>query len=155
MIKLIIDTRTNTIFNTFEFSGTGAKADDYILGWTDTEGECILPEGFLIQEVDDFSITEMLPAKDGCRTEFRYDFATETVYELYIIEPYLVISKITELTNRLNSTDYKVIKAYEASLIGGAVPYNFNQVHAERQAIRDKINELEGLLNREELKGEY
>lgn len=149
MIQLIIDTSTNTIFNTFELLGRGPKVEDYILSWTNVKGECLLPPGFRIEEVEDFALEKKLPEKDGFRTEFRFDFSTRKVYELYIAEPYLIESKIAELTDRLNSTDYKVIKAYESSLIGEAVPYDFNEVHAERQMLRDKINELKGLLNEE------
>lgn len=149
MIKLIIDTSTNTIFNSFEYSGEGPRAEDYILSWTSVKGECVVPPGFWIEEVDDFCIEKRLPAKDGFRTEFRYDFSTKAVYELYIVESYLITGKISELTQELSTTDYKVIKAYEASLVGEPVPYDFTEVHAKRQALRDKINELENLLKQE------
>lgn len=45
--------------------------------------------------------------------------------------------------NKLSETDYKVIKCYEYSLIGLELPYNMEEVHAEREAIREKIRELE------------
>lgn len=51
--------------------------------------------------------------------------------------------KINRLKQALTDTDYKVLKCYEASLIGSALPYDINSVHSERQALRDKINELE------------
>jgi hypothetical protein len=45
--------------------------------------------------------------------------------------------------NKLTETDYKVIKCYEYSLIGLELPYDMEEVHAEREAIREKIRELE------------
>ena len=49
--------------------------------------------------------------------------------------------------NKLTETDYKVIKCYEYSLIGLELPYNVEEVHAEREAIREKIRELEEKLS--------
>ena len=62
-----------------------------------------------------------------------------------IPEPETDISaQISELKAQLESTDYKIIKCSEAQLIGEELPYDIMALHAERQALRDKINELEG-----------
>lgn len=53
-------------------------------------------------------------------------------------------TRITELQKQLYDTDYKVIKCYEYSLIGLELPYDMETLHAERQVIRDEINNLEG-----------
>lgn len=55
-------------------------------------------------------------------------------------------NRINYLKSKLTDTDYKIIKAYEAQLVDGAVTYDFEQVHAERQKMRDEINELETIL---------
>jgi hypothetical protein len=52
-------------------------------------------------------------------------------------------AQIDELKVQLASSDYKVIKCMEAQLAGEEMPYDIEAIHAERQAIRDKINELE------------
>lgn len=52
-------------------------------------------------------------------------------------------TRIAELKEQLNSTDYKIIKCSECSLAGIDLPYDITELHAERQALRDKINELE------------
>ena len=39
--------------------------------------------------------------------------------------------------------DYKIIKCYEASLMGKEVPYDAKALIAERQTVRDKINALQ------------
>ena len=51
--------------------------------------------------------------------------------------------RITELKGQLNSTDYKIIKCSECSLAGMELPYDIAELHAQRQALRDEINELE------------
>jgi hypothetical protein len=51
--------------------------------------------------------------------------------------------QITSLKEELSSTDYKIIKCSEAQLVGEEIPYDIVALHTERQAIRDKINELE------------
>lgn len=50
--------------------------------------------------------------------------------------------KIEDLKKSLNDTDYKIIKCYEYSLVGKELPYNIEELHAERQLLRDEINEL-------------
>lgn len=53
------------------------------------------------------------------------------------------ISKISELKDLLNNTDYQIIKCYEAQLLNEEMPYNLQELLAERKAWRDKINTLE------------
>lgn len=52
-------------------------------------------------------------------------------------------ARIAELKSQLNSTDYKIIKCSECSLAGEELPYDVAELHAQRQALRDEINELE------------
>jgi len=52
--------------------------------------------------------------------------------------------RITALKAELDSTDYKIIKCSECSLAGIELPYDVVALHAQRQAIRDEINQLEG-----------
>lgn len=51
--------------------------------------------------------------------------------------------EIAELKSRLTETDYKIIKCVEYQLAGLEAPYDIAELHAERQALRDRINELE------------
>ncbi len=51
--------------------------------------------------------------------------------------------EIARLKQELTDSDYKVIKCYEAQLLGKEQPYDIKTVSADRQTIRDKINELE------------
>lgn len=46
----------------------------------------------------------------------------------------------------LKNGDYKAIKCMEARLTGNELPYNIEELTAERNAIRAEINELEAKL---------
>lgn len=53
-------------------------------------------------------------------------------------------AEVEELKMQLAESDYKVIKIAECVACGLPLPYDAEQLHSERQAIRDRINELEG-----------
>ena len=55
----------------------------------------------------------------------------------------LLLSEIERLKSELQESDYKVIKCAEALTIGAEMPYDVASLHTVRQALRDKINELE------------
>lgn len=52
--------------------------------------------------------------------------------------------RIDELKAQLDGTDYKIIKCSECQLAGVEMPYDVVALHAERQALRDEINRLQG-----------
>ena len=54
-----------------------------------------------------------------------------------------LILDIESLKSELQDSDYKVIKCAEALTIGAEMPYDVASLHTVRQALRDKINELE------------
>lgn len=59
--------------------------------------------------------------------------------------------EIINLQSSLSATvspigDWKVVKTYEARLLGNDDPYDTEQLIADRQAIRDKINALQAEL---------
>ena len=51
--------------------------------------------------------------------------------------------EIERLKSELQESDYKVIKCAEAMCLNAELPYNMTALHKGRQALRDKINELE------------
>ena len=55
----------------------------------------------------------------------------------------LLLSEIERLKSELQESDYKVIKGAEAMAVGAGMPYDVASLHKVRQALRDKINELE------------
>lgn len=52
-------------------------------------------------------------------------------------------AQINDLKDRIAASDYKIIKTYEYALLGEQTEYDIEEVHAERQALRDQINTLE------------
>ena len=44
--------------------------------------------------------------------------------------------------------DWKVIKVYEARMLGKEDPYDIEKLAAERQAVRDRINEIQNELKK-------
>ena len=58
--------------------------------------------------------------------------------------------QIRNLECDLTASDYKVIKCYEYSLTGEELPYDIEQLHTERQLIRDEINVLKERLKEQE-----
>lgn len=50
------------------------------------------------------------------------------------------------MESQLSSSDYKVIKCAEAQAAELPLPYDINTLHAERQAMRDRINEIDAEL---------
>ena len=53
------------------------------------------------------------------------------------------LSEIERLKSELQESDYKITKIAEAMSIGAELPYDAKALHKERQALRDRINELE------------
>ena len=51
--------------------------------------------------------------------------------------------QISDLKATLEQSDYKIIKCQEYAFIGLELPYDVEALHAERQSLRDQINELE------------
>lgn len=94
---------------------------------------------------------EPLPDKEGYKVRF---IDSEWIYEeIPQPEPYvptpeeLIQQEVFELKAQLSQTDYKIIKCSEYSLNGQELPYDIAQLHADRQALRDRINELENQIN--------
>lgn len=85
-------------------------------------------------QVEDGFIVRVMPYDAGERISFRYEKVEDTQKEE---------REIKALKSSIEASDYKVIKCYEASLMGEELPYNIEELHKERQLIRNRINELE------------
>lgn len=82
-------------------------------------------------------IVRVTPFDAGDRISYRYN----TVFDTQKVR-----RGIEGLKAQLTEDDYKIIKCYEASLLGNELPYDITTLHRSRQSIRDRINELEELL---------
>lgn len=58
--------------------------------------------------------------------------------------------EIRNLECDLRASDYEVIKAYEYEKCGIKAPYDMESIHKERQAKRDRINEIQAQLKKME-----
>lgn len=65
-------------------------------------------------------------------------------------EKEIMEQQIRNLECDLTASDYKIIKCYEYSLVGEELPYDIEQLHIERQSIRDEINVLKERLKEQE-----
>ena len=54
------------------------------------------------------------------------------------------LAEVENLKMQLAESDYKVIKIAECVACNLPMPYDAEALHSERQALRDRINELEG-----------
>ena len=62
-------------------------------------------------------------------------------------------AELAELMSGLSANtspigDWKVIKVYEARMLGKEDPYDMEELAAERQAARDRINEIQNELKK-------
>lgn len=51
------------------------------------------------------------------------------------------------LMQTLSKGDYKIIKCAEAQIVGAEMPYDAAALHSERQALRDRLNEIDAELS--------
>lgn len=65
------------------------------------------------------------------------------VYEPVTIPAEDVVPEDDRVMSELAEGDYKVIKCMEAFLCGEPMPYDISLLHAERQALRNIINNAE------------
>lgn len=78
------------------------------------------------------------------KNPFKLSMPVVTTQGGYTLEDLKTKFVIDELKKKITATDYKVIKCHEYALVGKPLPYDIEALHAERQALRDRINELEG-----------
>lgn len=102
------------------------------LGWKPVD---LIDESRMIAE-EGYSI-EISPYDTGERISYRY---------IKTFDRKEVNNKIQNLKKQLSNDDYKITKCYEASLLKEPLPYNVIELHALRNELRAKINELEELL---------
>lgn len=78
------------------------------------------------------------------KEKFAWTDADLEEVQMYVLNPEKSTSQqIAELKAKLSATDYKVIKCSECQLLGQEMPYDVGALHAERQEIRNQINQLE------------
>ena len=105
------------------------------------DGWAVIPENMKLPAMFPFVDNEV---KNGIVTSMVAGIVPDAVESKPTVK-----QQIEALKQQLSSTDYKIIKCSEAQLLGEELPYDIASLHAERQALRDKINELEQQLESE------
>lgn len=59
------------------------------------------------------------------------------------------LAEIESLKAQLAESDFMVIKDWEAEKLGLPLPYSPEEIHAVKQPLRDRINQLESEVNHE------
>ena len=102
-------------------------------GWKPVD---LIDENMMIAE--EFYCIIPIPYDTGERISYQYEKT---------LDRKAIKTKIQALKNELLSDDYKIIKCYEASLVGEPFPYDIEKLRLVRQSIRDEINYLENVLS--------
>lgn len=105
-----------------EYNYVYQKIDEFTVILT-TDPDDIYVEPEITEDAVDFSAVELSEAQ-------------KRVFQINI--------EIDNLRKMIADSDYKIIKAYEYSMVGiEEPPYDIVKLHEDRQALRDRINELE------------
>ena len=99
----------------------------------------------LWKPVDLINDDEMICDEENCMIRpIPYDAGDHISYRYDKIPDFQKVkNSIRSLKEQLTDDDYKVIKCYEASLVGEQLPYDIQELHTQRQTIREQINALE------------
>lgn len=91
-----------------------------------------------------FVETEMPATEEGV-IPYNYSRGYNVVDGKVVVEwkAYPNYEAIAALKDKLTSSDYKIIKCYEATLAKEELPYDIGELRSERQEIRNEINRLE------------
>ena len=141
-MDIIIDKETGYIVNPETL--TKGENLDILNIFRNIEGNIVIPPYLEVVEMDE---TRSDPDKPYHYKHYYY--INDVVECRYILSADLIEKEIDRLKKELSDSDYIVIKSYEATMIGQSVEYNMDEIHISRQKLRDKINELEELLNQE------
>lgn len=93
----------------------------------------------------EFIFSDKPETGEGEKAVVSFDERDDKIYQVWTIETDVDYYQqlIDEKKALLAASDYKIIKSYEAQLVGNELPYDIEKLSIERQALRDEINDLE------------
>lgn len=141
-MNIVIDKRTGYIVNPETL--TEEVNLDFLNNFKNFEGDIVIPPHLEVIEIN-----EIRSDPDKPYHYKHYYYINDVVECRYILSTDLIEKEIDRLKKVLSDSDYIVIKSYEATMIGEPVEYDMGEIHVSRQELRNKINELEELLNQE------
>lgn len=96
------------------------------------------------KSMSDIPYPEQEDGQDECYYVNRYEERESEIVQIWEeTAPPASTVDVRQLKAQLAQSDYKIIKCAEYQLASLPLPYEIAQIHAERQAIRDQINEVE------------
>ncbi len=98
-----------------------------------------------LEQMSHFVESEMPELEDFDVAAPYYEEIKGVIYQMWEIQhndAHLISEEIEKAKEELEASDYKVIKCNEADLLKETPPYDIRKLHKERQALRDRINEL-------------
>lgn len=143
-MDIIVDKRTGYIVNPETL--TMGENLDILNIFRNIDGKIVIPS-----HLEVININNIRSDPDRPFHYKHYYYVDGEVECRYMLSTDLVEKEIDRLKKELTDSDYIVIKSYEAAMIGKSVEYNMSDIHASRQAIRDKLNELESLIQKDVL----
>ena len=108
------------------------------------------PGSILVESIPDESDAEKLRCYQYIKKKFVLDVDKWAAIEAEREERARfngITHEIAAMKEKIASTDYQIIKCYEYALNNLDLPYDVAALHAERQALRNRINDLEKQLN--------
>lgn len=106
------------------------------------EGDSIMIQIYLIKE-GDLIIVDNRDVANVLIEEGYVEYQKNSPEVLALQNKEYNVRRVYELKNLLINSDYKIIKCYEAQLANEEMPYNLQELLAQRKAWRDEINTLE------------
>ena len=101
-------------------------------------------EIYLIKDGDLISVSSPQAAETYINEGY-VEYSKESVQVKVIKDKLYAVKRIEELKQLLASSDYKMMKCYEAFIANETMPYDFNLLKEQRQSWRNEVNQLEGL----------
>lgn len=108
-------------------------------------------------DIDKMLIDGYLPVfydeapNDNYRYYMVFEQLEDKIVAHYVQNDISYIDDIAVLRLELEKSDFKIVKCYEYGLVGKECPYDINDLHASREQLRDKINEIENKINNKSL----
>lgn len=102
-------------------------------------------DGFKLYD-EDAGEPEVGPFQSLNRVYHEQEDKISLYWEVVDNDPEKIKEEIARLEAEIATSDYKVVKSYEYTLIGQKVPYDAVALHSQRQVLRDRIGGLESLL---------
>ncbi len=133
------DSLKNELFDKLKNESHDAS-DDQLNELTKKQIDKLIEDGY-----KEFVFSEKPIVNEGETAVLSFEEIDDKIYQTWTIEIDIQFyqKQIDECKSKLAASDYKIIKSYEAQLVGDALPYNITELREQRQSLRNEIHEFE------------